>query len=202
MPKYPVEILTIWLFYLFLVLDEFQVRTYSVDGWDFEVEVLDIGYDYGLRNVQFMVNGEVTRTLNKGDSYFLANGFELRVDDIDDNDVTFCLYSDVEEVDVEEEFESLCASLDQLETKVYTVDGLEYEVSAVFVDGSVATTAPAIINASATKCKADTFLVMREGDYGTMNCVGTVEGSSPPTTAPVAGTVEISDAGQSKVKGE
>lgn len=73
--------------------------------------------------------------------------------------------------------------------------------AAGFVSGSVMTTEPAVMNATATKAKASGLLVMREGDFVLMNCVGTIP---PPTggTAPVAGNVEISVAGQTKAKAQ
>jgi len=67
-----------------------------------------------------------------------------------------------------------------------------------FDSGSIATIVPQTINATATKVKAENQLVMREGDFGTMQAQGTVGGV--PT--PIAGPVEISDAGQDKVKGQ
>lgn len=63
-----------------------------------------------------------------------------------------------------------------------------------FDSGSVATTAPQVINPTATKTKADGQEVIRLGDFGTMAAVGTVSGVS----SAVSGPVEVSDAGQSK----
>jgi hypothetical protein len=70
-----------------------------------------------------------------------------------------------------------------------------------FVPGSVMTTAPASMPATAVKTKAAALAVMREGDSVLMNCVGTLP---PPTggTAPIAGDVEISAAGQTKVRAQ
>lgn len=71
-----------------------------------------------------------------------------------------------------------------------------------FVPGSVMTTAPVSIVATAAKVKAGGLLVMREGDSVLMNCIGTVNPPPPGVTAPVAGNVEISAAGQTKVKAQ
>lgn len=73
--------------------------------------------------------------------------------------------------------------------------------AAGFVAGSVMTTAPAVMNATAVKTKAGGMPVMREGDFVLMNCVGTLP---PPTggTAPVSGSVEIAMAGQMKAKAQ
>lgn len=70
-----------------------------------------------------------------------------------------------------------------------------------FVAGTVMTTAPVSMPATAVKTKAAALAVMREGDSVLMNCVGTLP---PPTggTSPVAGNVEISSAGQTKVKAQ
>ena len=65
--------------------------------------------------------------------------------------------------------------------------------------GTVATVPPfQIISASAVKAKADTEAVMREGDFATVSLTGTISGTPTPFTAPF----EISDAGQTKVKGD
>ena len=70
-----------------------------------------------------------------------------------------------------------------------------------FVTGSVMTTAPVSMSATAAKVKAGGALVMREGDSVTMSCVGTLP-SPPGGTSSVAGNVEISAAGQTKVKAQ
>lgn len=73
--------------------------------------------------------------------------------------------------------------------------------AAGFVPGSVLTTAPQSISATAQKCKAENLPVMRIDDSGVMNAIGTLP---PPAggTAPIAGPVIIDDAGQVKAKGE
>jgi hypothetical protein len=74
--------------------------------------------------------------------------------------------------------------------------------AAGFVPGSVMTTAPVSMPATAAKVKAGGVLVMREGDFVLMNCTGTTLPNPPGTPGPVAGNVEISVAGQTKVKGQ
>lgn len=64
--------------------------------------------------------------------------------------------------------------------------------------GTVATIAPQVINPTAVKTKADGQLVVRLGDFGTMAASGTIAGV--PT--PIVGPVEVSDAGQDKVKAQ
>jgi hypothetical protein len=74
-----------------------------------------------------------------------------------------------------------------------------------FLDESVMTTAPVAIAATATKTKAGGILVMREGDsLKLMTCIGTIDPPppSPPYTGPIAGPIEISVAGQTKVKAQ
>jgi len=68
-----------------------------------------------------------------------------------------------------------------------------------FVDGSVASVGPQTIPATAVFCKEGGKLVMREGDFGTMSCSGTLTAGG---TGTVAGPVEISDAGQTNTKGD
>lgn len=64
--------------------------------------------------------------------------------------------------------------------------------------GTVATTAPQSITATAIKTKASSILVMRLNDFGTMTATGTLSG----VPVIVIGLVEISDAGQTKTKAE
>ena len=71
-----------------------------------------------------------------------------------------------------------------------------------FVPGSVASTAPVIIIATATKCKTGGVAVIREGDTGLMNCLGNTLPNPPGIPGPVMGNVEISVAGQTKVKAQ
>jgi len=70
-----------------------------------------------------------------------------------------------------------------------------------FVPGSVVTPAPQTIAATAIKTKLDGLAVIRLGDSGTMVAIGTIP---PPTggTAPVSGSVEVSDAGQDKAQAQ
>lgn len=67
------------------------------------------------------------------------------------------------------------------------------------VPGSVATTAPVKIPATATKSKTENFPPVRVGDSVTMSAVGDNSAPPPPKVA-VAGDVEVSAAGQTKVK--
>lgn len=68
-----------------------------------------------------------------------------------------------------------------------------------FVPGSVATVVTQSINATAVNTKDFDKAVMREDDSGIMNCVGSLTGGG---TGPVAGSVVIGNAGQTKVIGE
>lgn len=68
-----------------------------------------------------------------------------------------------------------------------------------FVPGSVATTAPQTIAATAVYAKDYNLAAMRKDDSGIMNCTGTLIGGG---TGPVAGSVKIGDPGQIKVRGE
>lgn len=68
-----------------------------------------------------------------------------------------------------------------------------------FVAGSVA--GGGSMPATAGKVKIGGVAVMREGDSCTMSCVGTIDPPATPPTGPVAGDVEIADAGQTKVRG-
>ena len=67
------------------------------------------------------------------------------------------------------------------------------------VSGSVS--GAGVINATATKAKAEGQFVMRQGDSGTLTGAGT-NASPPPPTIAVSGPVEIKTAGQAKVKAQ
>ena len=71
-----------------------------------------------------------------------------------------------------------------------------------FVAGTVQTTAPQSISATAVFSKVDGGLVLREGDFGTMTCIGTLPPPPPGTTGPILGPVEISVAGQTTSKAD
>jgi len=73
--------------------------------------------------------------------------------------------------------------------------------AAGFQPGTVATISPVDIPPTAVKTKADGFPVIRLGDSVVMACQGT--SSTPPNpTAGISGPAEVSDAGQSKVRGD
>lgn len=67
------------------------------------------------------------------------------------------------------------------------------------VDGTV--TATGSINPTAVYVKADGSLVIREDDVGNMTGTGT-NSNPPPPTVPIFGVVEITNAGQTKVKAQ
>jgi hypothetical protein len=71
--------------------------------------------------------------------------------------------------------------------------------AAGFVPGSVATLVPQSIIATTQKTKDYAILVIRQDDSGTMICQGTLTSGG---VGPVSGGVEISNAGQDKVKAE
>jgi hypothetical protein len=69
------------------------------------------------------------------------------------------------------------------------------------VTGTALTAAPAVITATATKMKVEGGYVMRLGDSGTMSGTYTLAGLSPVPNTPFSGaSIEITDAGQDKVK--
>lgn len=72
-----------------------------------------------------------------------------------------------------------------------------------FIDGSVLTVVPQQIPATALKPKSEGALLMRLGDTGIMNAIGTIDPPPPtaPFVAPVVGPVEVTDAGQTKARG-
>jgi len=74
-----------------------------------------------------------------------------------------------------------------------------------FVSGTVATILPQVILATAIFSKVDGSLVLREGDFGTMACIGTIDPTPvlpAPPTGPIGGPVEISVAGQTTSKAD
>lgn len=86
-----------------------------------------------------------------------------------------------------------------LVTCVFAVGGNECphtSATHTFVAGA-ATIAP-----SATKTKAEGGLVLREGDASAAGCIGSWTNNSTSATVPCACGVEISAAGQDKVKAQ
>jgi hypothetical protein len=62
-------------------LNEGETKTYTLEGKDYEVTVLAITNQEPIY-VKFMVNGESTRSLTKGDSHTLVDGTLIAVSDI------------------------------------------------------------------------------------------------------------------------
>jgi len=70
-----------------------------------------------------------------------------------------------------------------------------------YVNGSVATTAPQSIAATAQNVGVDGLAPIRLGDFATMACEGVPSGGGAPVA--VAGAVvEVADAGQDSVEGD
>lgn len=63
-------------------LAEGEKATYTVDGKDYEINVLVIGDSNGATTVKFVVNGEVTDAMEDGDTDTLGDGLEIGVRDI------------------------------------------------------------------------------------------------------------------------
>jgi hypothetical protein len=61
-----------------------QTKTYTVNGTDYEVTVLVVGTSgsSSTPSVKFLVNGQVTDTMNAGDTFQLTGGMEIGVRDI------------------------------------------------------------------------------------------------------------------------
>lgn len=92
------------------------------------------------------------------------------------------------------------------EAGVY-VDALLYTFTggnaSGYVNGTVATTAPQSIAATAQNVGVDGHAPMRIGDNATMGCTGTLDAAPPVPSSPVSGAlVEVSDAGQDSVEGD
>lgn len=77
----------------------------------------------------------------------------------------------------------------------FTLSGAD---ASGFDPGSVATTSPQTIPATAVKVKADGQLVMRDGDIGFITVTGTVSG----TPVPFGTSVIVDDAGQTTSKAQ
>ncbi|MBD3259615.1 S-layer protein [Candidatus Woesearchaeota archaeon] len=66
-------------------LEEGEIRTYTIDGVDYEVEALivsDTGGNEGRGSVKFKVNGEVTDELEDGETDVLSDGLEVGIREI------------------------------------------------------------------------------------------------------------------------
>jgi hypothetical protein len=63
-------------------LEQGQVKTYTLDGKDYEVEVVYIGETGTVAGVKFKVNGETTDTMTEGDTFTLADGTDIGVREI------------------------------------------------------------------------------------------------------------------------
>jgi len=63
---------------------EYTTQTYTMNGKDYEIEVLIIADNTG--DVKFKVNGETTDALVAGDTYELSDGTEIGVDEVMPNE--------------------------------------------------------------------------------------------------------------------
>ena len=84
---------------------------------------------------------------------------------------------------------------------VYT-GALSFTFSGGTYSGNAGGVGAGTINFTSTKVKVDGSFVLREGDTGTMDGVYTNPAAPPPTLPFTAAPIEISNAGQSKVRSE
>ncbi len=62
-------------------LEQGQIKTYTLDGKDYEVEVTYIG-GISISEVKFKINGETTDAMEEGDTYSLADDTDIGVREI------------------------------------------------------------------------------------------------------------------------
>ncbi|MBW2973701.1 hypothetical protein KY346_04875 [Candidatus Woesearchaeota archaeon] len=101
-----------------------EPRTYTVQGKDYEVEA-----KVSENECRFMINGEKTDVLRAGDSYVLVDGLVLKIEDVFDKMVTFCL--DVIEIEPCEG--DIKDALEEGQKRTYTISGKDYEVEAMVI---------------------------------------------------------------------
>ena len=67
-------------------LEEGETKTYTIDGVDYEVEVIVINDHADPATVKFRINDEVTDSLEDGDTDTLADGLEIGIRDVMPNE--------------------------------------------------------------------------------------------------------------------
>lgn len=64
------------------ILEQGQIKSYTVNDKNYEVEVLYIGTTGGVAKVKFKINGEVTSTIQEGATHKLKDGTQIGVREI------------------------------------------------------------------------------------------------------------------------
>ncbi|MEA2036962.1 MAG: hypothetical protein U9O94_05605, partial [Nanoarchaeota archaeon] len=123
------------------ILSEKASKTYTVDGVDYDITVTSISDN---SRVQFKVNGEFTRVMFVGDVYALSDTSQIQVLSIDEDDagrdiVEFAFKGKSTEFTLIKKgftggsFEDI---ITEGETRTYTVNGVDYEISSLDADFS------------------------------------------------------------------
>ena len=64
------------------VMEQGQTKTYTLDGKDYEIEVTYIGTSGGAAKAKFKINGEVSDALAEGETFTLADGTDIGIREI------------------------------------------------------------------------------------------------------------------------
>jgi hypothetical protein len=139
------------------MLRDGETRTYTLAGVDYEITLLALGIQ-GANAHQvalFSVNGEVPQTMRVGSTAALSGGNILRFDktgyyyggnvpDVprEQSGIVRFTMDKVEDPDAPITSSNIADTLRVGETKTYTMDGIDYEVTLLFVSNAAGSTAP------------------------------------------------------------
>lgn len=122
-----------------LTYGSYATKTYTVNGFDYEITLIIV--DAYKNTAKFSVNGVVTNEIAVGASF--VQGFKIRVASITPDGrggftVIFCFKGETTEPPTPPPYPcpvgGISDTLRDGETKAYTINGLDYEITAVFID--------------------------------------------------------------------
>lgn len=116
----------------------FSTKTYTVNGFDYEITLVMV--DKYKNTAKFSVNGIVTKELAIGESF--VQGFKIKLayitaDGGETYSVLFCFTGETTEPPTPPYSCPAGGFTDTLkdgETKTYTINGIDYEITGVFID--------------------------------------------------------------------
>jgi hypothetical protein len=140
-----------------LTYGSYATKTYTVNGFDYEITLIMV--DAYKNTAKFSVNGVVTNEIAVGASFF--QGFKIRVASITPDGrggytVIFCFKAETTQPPTPLYSCPAGGIVDTLkdgETKTYTMNGMDYEITGVFID-SFHHTAKFAVNGQVTSALA------------------------------------------------
>ena len=114
-----------------------QTKTYTMNGWDYEVTVIMI--DYSKQTAKVSINGIVTKELAVGQSELLGDDTNIKIQEITSDSsayhAKFCMKNPGTGPSLPKYYceGGVVDTMKDGETRTYSIDGWDYEVTAAFI---------------------------------------------------------------------